>query len=276
RFFDGMLRSYDRSLQQALRHRRTTMLVSAVVLVATVALFVIIPKGFFPSEDTGQIFAITEGGQDISFEGMRDHQLALMKIVDADTNIVGYMSSIGAGGSTVSGNSGRMFMRLRPRSERPHVDQVIQSLRKKFAAVPGINAFLQNPPMIRIGGMLTKSLYQFTLQGPDLQELYHWAPIVQSRMAELPGFQDVTTDLLISSPQVLVSIDRDKSSALGVTADQIENALYDAYGQRQVSTIYAPVNQYWVIMELMPEFQRDPEALSQLYVRSTGGQLVPL
>jgi len=136
--------------------------------------------------------------------------------------------------------------------------------------------FLQNPPLIRIGGMLTKSLYQFTLQGPNLQELYRWAPIVQNRLTELPGFQDVTTDLLISSPQVFVAIDRDKSRALGVTADQIENALYDSYGQRQVSTIFAPVNQYWVIMELLPEFQRDPEALAELYIRSTGGQLVPM
>jgi HAE1 family hydrophobic/amphiphilic exporter-1 len=276
RFFDGMLRAYDCSLQHVLRHRRATMFISALVFLATAVLFVIIPKGFFPSEDTGQIFCITEAGQDVSFEGMRDHQLALMKIVNEDTNIVGYMSSVGAGGSTVSLNSGRMFMRMRPRSQRPHVDQVIQSLRHKFAAVPGINAFLQNPPLIRIGGMFTKSLYQFTLEGPDLQELYHWAPIVQARMAELNGFQDVTSDLLISSPQVVVDIDRDKARALGVTADQIENALYNAYGQRQVSTIYAPVNQYWVIMELLPEYQRDPAAISELYIRSLGGKLVPL
>jgi HAE1 family hydrophobic/amphiphilic exporter-1 len=169
-----------------------------------------------------------------------------------------------------------MFMHLTPRSKRPHVDQVIQELRTKFATVPGISAFVQNPPVIRIGGFLTKSLYQFTLQGPDLQELYHWAPIIKDRMAALDGFQDVTTDLLISSPQVVLTIDRDRAHALGVTVDQIENALYDAYGQRQVSTIYAPVNQYWVIMELMPEYQRDPAALSELYIRSSRGQLVPL
>ena len=276
RFFDGMLGTYDWSLQHVLRHRALTMLVSAVVLVATVVLFVVIPKGFFPSEDTSQAFAITEASQDISFEGMRDHQLALMKIVSGDTNVAGYMSAIGAGGSTVSGNTGRIFMHLKPRSQRPHVDQVIQELRKKFATVPGVSTYLQNPPLIRVGGMLSKSLYQFTLQGPDLQELYHWAPIIKDRMATLDGFQDVTTDLLISSPQVIVDIDRDKANALGISADQIENALYDAYGQRQVSTIYAPVNQYWVIMELMPEYQRDPEALSELYIRSTGGQLTPL
>ena len=277
RFFDGMLFLYERTLQIVLRHRFATIVLSFVVFIATAFLFVKIPKGFFPSEDTGQIFAITEAGQDISFDSMREHQLALMKIVNEDTNVINYMSSIGAGGSTVSGNSGRLFMRLKPRAHRPHVDELIQQFRRKFATVPGINAYLQNPPLIRIGGLLTKSLYQFTLQGPDLEELYHWAPIVQSALAKVDGFQDVTSDLLISSPQVKVEIDRDKSRALGITADQIENALYDAYGQRQVSTIYAPVNQYWVIMELMPEFQRDPAALSELYIRSTAtGKLVPL
>jgi HAE1 family hydrophobic/amphiphilic exporter-1 len=276
RFFDGMLGIYDRTLKIILAHRAATLLVSFVVLIATCYLFGIVPKGFFPSQDTGQVFAITEGGQDISFDAMKEHQLALMRIVKEDTNVVDFMSSIGAGGSTVSGNQGRIFMHLRPRSERPHVDEVIQELRNKFAAVPGISTFLQNPPIIRIGGFLTKSLYQFTLQGPDLQELYHWAPIIKDRMAALDGFQDVTTDLLISSPQVVLNIDRDRAQALGVSADQIENALYDAYGQRQVSTIYAPVNQYWVIMELMPEYQRDPAALADLYIRSSRGQLVPL
>jgi HAE1 family hydrophobic/amphiphilic exporter-1 len=276
RFFDGMLSAYDRTLQVALRFRRATLGIFFLTLGATLVLFVIVPKGFFPSEDTGQLFTITEGGQDYSFEGMRDHQLELMKIVNADTNVAGYMSSIGAGGSTVSLNSGRIFMRLTPRSGRQHVDQVIQELRRKFAAVPGINAFLQNPPLIRVGGMLTKSLYQFTIQGPDLQELYKWAPIVQEKMSRLQGLQDVTSDLLISSPQVVLEIDRDKASSIGVTADQIENALYNAYGQRQVSTIYSPINQYWVILELLPEFQREPAALSKLYVRSRSGNLVPL
>ena len=276
RFFDGMLFVYDRSLQFVLRYRFATIVVSGLVLAGTVYLFATIPKGFFPSEDNGQAFAITEAGQDISFDAMREHQLALMKIVNEDTNVVGYMSSIGAGGSTVSPNSGRIFMHLKPRSERQHVDQILQEFRRKFATVPGINAYLQNPPLIRVGGYLSKSLYQFTLQGPDMQELYRWGPIIQNRLSELEGFQDVTSDLLISSPQVHVEIDRDKSRALGVTADQIENALYSAYGQRQVSTIFADVNQYWVIMELKPEFQRDPEELSKLYIRSSSGRLVSL
>ena len=276
RFFDAILAIYNRSLKFVLAHPGSTLFVSFVVLIVTGYLFAVVPKGFFPSQDTGQVFAITEGGQDISFEGMKEHQLALMKLVKEDTNVMDFMSSIGAGGSTVSGNQGRIFMHLTPRSQREHVDQVIQELRQKFATVPGISTFVQNPPLIRIGGFLTKSLYQFTLQGPDLQELYHWAPIIKDRMATLDGFQDVTTDLLISSPQVVLNIDRDRAHALGVTVDQIENALYDAYGQRQVSTIYAPVNQYWVIMELMPEYQRDPAALAELFIRSSTRQLVPL
>jgi HAE1 family hydrophobic/amphiphilic exporter-1 len=276
RFFDGMLSMYDWSLQRVLRHRVMTMMVSGLVLVGTVYLFAVIPKGFFPSEDTGQMFAVTEAGQDISFESLVKHQQAVMRVLDQETNILNYTSSVGASGPTTTPNNGRVFIRLKPRSTRPHVDQLIQRLRPKLAAIPGINVFIQNPPLIRIGGSISKSLYQFTLQGPDLDELYHWAPIVQSSMATLPGFQDVSTDLQISSPQVKLAIDRDKSRALGVTADQIENALYDAYGSRQVSTIYAPVNQYWVIMEVLPEFQRDPSALSSLYVRSTTGKLVPL
>ena len=277
RFFDGMLHSYDWSLKRVLRHRLATLLVSMLVLAGTVYLFIKIPKGFFPSEDTGQMFAVTEGGQDISFESLVKHQQAVMRVLDQETNILNYSSSVGASGPTTTPNSGRIFIRLKPRSTgRPHVDQVIQRLRPKLASIPGMNVFIQNPPLIRIGGAITKSLYQFTIQGPDLNELYQWAPVVQSKMAALPGFQDVSSDLQIASPQVLVEIDRDQSRALGVTAGQIENALYDAYGSRQVSTIYAPVNQYWVILEVLPAFQRDPSALSQLYIRSSTGKLVPL
>jgi HAE1 family hydrophobic/amphiphilic exporter-1 len=275
--FDRLLHAYDRSLRVVLRHRPLTMLVSALVLAATVYLFVVIPKGFFPSEDTGQIFAVTEAGQDISFESLVKHQQAVMRVLDQETNVLNYTSSVGASGPTTTPNNGRIFIRLKPRSTgRPHVDQLIQQLRPRLASIPGMNVFLQNPPLIRIGGSITKSLYQFTIQGPDLDELYHWAPIVQSGMAALPGFQDVSSDLQINSPKVSVEIDRDRARSLGVTAEQIENALYDAYGSRQVSTIYAPVNQYWVILEVLPEFQRDPSALAQLYVRSTTGTLVPL
>jgi len=199
------------------------------------------------------------------------------RIVSGDTNVTNFTSSIGVGGSTVSGNSGRIFFRLKPRSERRlNSDQIIQELRPKLARVPGIQTFLQNPPLIRMCGTFTKALYQYTLQGADTKELYHWAPILMDKMSELRGFQDVTSDLLIANPQVTVEIDRDKTYALGLTADQIENALYDAYGQRQVSTIYAVVNEYWVVMEVEPQYQLDPAALSLLYVRSSSVKLVPL
>ena len=278
RGFDGMLHLYERSLRVVLRHRLAVMGITGLVLAATIYLFGAIPKGFFPSEDTGQIFTVTEASQNISFESMREHQTALMNLMDQETNILAnYTSAVGSGGPTATPNAGRMFLRLKPRSTgRPHVDQIIQRLRVKLNSVPGISAYLQNPPLIRIGGTFTKSLYQFTLQGPDLQELYSWVPIVQSNMAALPGLQDVNSDLQISSPQMMVEIDRDKARTLGVTAMQVENALYNAYGSRQVSTIYAPVNQYWVMLEALPERQRDPAALSKLYIRASTGRLIPL
>ncbi|MGN6384725.1 MAG: efflux RND transporter permease subunit, partial [Verrucomicrobiota bacterium] len=192
--FDGMLGIYERTLRVVLNHRLLTLGVSFLVLIATFFLLRDIPKGFFPSEDTGQIFAITEANEDISFEGMMKHQLEVMKILDTVPYIDNYTSSIGAGGSTSSGNNGRIFIRLKDRSTRPHVDQVIQDLRKKLSHIPGIAVYMQNPPLIRIGGRLTKSLYQLTLQGPNLEELYHWAPIIESNMSKLPGLQDVTTD----------------------------------------------------------------------------------
>ena len=275
--FNAMYRAYDSTLKFVLRHRPTTVAVSLLLLAATVVLFVKIPKGFFPSEDIGQIFAITEGAQGISFNSMYEHQAAVNRVISADTNVLNFTSSIGAGGSTVAANGGRIFIRLKPRSERRlHVDQIIQKLRAKLAAIPGIKVYLQNPPAIRIGGMLTRSLYQYTLQSTDTRELYHWASIIEAKMARLPGFQDVSSDLLIRTPQVNVEIDRDKAPALGVTAEQIESALYDAYGSRQISTIYTPANEYWVVMELEPKFQQDVAALSQLYIRSASGRLVQL
>ena len=283
RFFDGMRRYYEQSLQWVMRHRRATLVTSLVILVVTVILFAVIPKGFFPSEDTGQIFAITEAQQGISFDAMRQHQLAAMQIVQADTNIECFMSAIGAGGPSATLNQGRMFMRLKDRSERKlSADQIIQELRVNLSQVPGLNVFLQNPPLIRVGGNLTKALYQFSLQDTDTRELFHWAPIVMADMRKLPGLQDVTSDLQIANPQVNVEIDRDKASALGVTAQQIENALNDAYGQMQASTIYSDIAEYWVVFEVEPQFQLDPTALSQLYITSsftdTNGvpNLVPL
>ncbi|HEY7098376.1 MAG TPA: efflux RND transporter permease subunit [Terriglobales bacterium] len=274
RFFDGLLRIYDRTLQVTLRHRLATMAVSVAVLVGTVYLFIAIPKGFLPDEDQGQIFVFTEGPQGISFDSMVEHQLALTNVITEQPWVDSFMST------AAGGNAGRIFIRLKPRNQRKSAMELVQELRPKLASVTGINAFAQVLPPIRIGGQLTKSQYQFTLQTPDTNELYDYAPKLESKLRSDPQFakllQDVTSDLQVKNPQVTVDIDRDKASAVGVTAEQVEDALYTAYGQRQISTIYAPNNAYRVITELKSEYQLDPSALSMLYVRSSGGQLVPL
>jgi HAE1 family hydrophobic/amphiphilic exporter-1 len=275
--FDGMLNLYKWTLAKALDHRRTMMAVTIIITVATVFLFVKIPMGFLPTEDTGQIFAFTEAAQGISFEDMARHQKELASIVSADPNIDAFMSAVGSSGMSAANNTGRIFMRLKPFNERRlSADQIIQELRPKVSKVPGIMMFMQNLPSIRIGGTLTKSQYQYTLQSPDTDELYRSATELEGKLKTLPQLQDVTSDLQIKSPQVNVVIDRDKASALGLTAEQIEDALYYAYGSRQVSTIYAPNNQYQVILELEPRYQHDPDALSMLYIHSKTGSLVPL
>ena len=276
RFFDGLLRLYDSTLQRVLRHRRATMMVSGLLLVVTFVLFAIVPKGFLPSEDTGSIFAFTEAAEGISFDAMVQEQKALSAIVAKNPYVDNWMSSMGAGGINVAGNTGRLFIRLIPRKKRPGVDEIIQQLRSQLSVVPGIRVYPQNLPPIRIGGMLTKGLYQLTLQSPDTGELYKYAPLLQEKMRSLPGLVDVNSDLQIKNPQVNVLINRDKAATLGVSAQQIEDALYYAYGSRQISTIYAPNNEYQVIMELDPRYQMDPAALPLLYVRSNSGQLVPL
>jgi HAE1 family hydrophobic/amphiphilic exporter-1 len=205
------------------------------------------------------------------------HQTALHAVLEAEPAIDTYMSSVGAGGPNLAGNSGRFFIRLKPREERKEsADELIQKLRPKLSSVPGIQAFLMNPPVISVGGRTTKGLYQYTLQGPDTGELYRFAAILEGKMKELPNFQDVNSDLQMNNPEIRVEINRDKASALGITALQIEDALRSAYGSREVSTIYTQTNSYKVIMELLPQFQRDPSALSLLYIRSSAGKLVPL
>jgi hydrophobic/amphiphilic exporter-1 (mainly G- bacteria), HAE1 family len=277
RFFDGMLHTYERTLTRVLHYRRTVLAVTILLTIVTGFLFTKIPMGFLPSEDTGQIFAFTEAAQGISFEDMVKHQKALAAIVTEDPNIAAFMSAVGASGLSVANNTGRMFMRLKPRRERElSADEIIQELRPKVSQVPGIQMFMQNLPAIRIGGTLTKSQYQFTLQSPDTTELYRSAMELEGKMRALPQLQDVTSDLQIKNPQVNIDINRDKASALGITAQQVEDALYYAYGSRQVSTIYAPNNQYQVILELDPQYQMDPAALSMLYIQSNTGQLVPI
>jgi HAE1 family hydrophobic/amphiphilic exporter-1 len=277
RFFEGMLQAYRVSLRFVLKHRLATIVVSNLIFVVTIFLFMTFSYGFLPSEDIGQIFGFTEAAQGISFESMKQHQLAVMEVVRQDPNVDSFSSTAGAGGPSATGNLGRIFVTLKRRSERKlSADEVIQELRPKLAKIPGIQAFLQNPPPIRIGGQLTKGQYQFTLQSPEIKELSEHAPELEAKMRELPGLQDVNSDLQIKNPQVNIEIDRDKASALRVTANQIEDALYSAYGARQISTIYTPINQYQVIIELEPRYQLDPSALSMLYIRSSTGQLVPL
>jgi HAE1 family hydrophobic/amphiphilic exporter-1 len=274
--FNWMTRLYGWALRFVLRHRHLTMLVSLGILAATVELFIRIPKGFIPSEDRGQISISTEAIEGISFNSLVDHQKALASIVQKDENIAAFMSSAGARGGS-GANVGRMFVRLKPREERKlSADEVIQQLRPKLATVPGIRAYPVNPPTIQVGGIQTRSQYQLTLQGPDTEELFRCAQELRDKMQSIPDIQDIASDLQLKNPELNVIINRDQASRLGVSPGQIEDALYTAYGSRQISTIFAPDNQYQVIMELEPQYQLDPSALSMLYIRSTHGQLVPL
>ena len=274
---DGMSSAYGWMLRGVMRHRFPTMLVAAGTLVATIYLANLVPKGFIPSQDIRQLSGNTEARQDISFDAMSRLQQETAAAVAADPNIESFISFMGTGNQQASVNQGRLFIRLTPRTERKLTpEQIIQELRPKLDAVAGMRTYLTNPPLIRVGGNNSRSLYQFTLQSPDLDALYSGTAEFEKRMRALPGLSDVNSDLQISSPMLNVEIDRDRASSLGVTEEQIENALYDAYGQRQVSTIYTSVDSYYVIMEVKPEFQRDAKALGLLYIRSSGGTLVPL
>jgi HAE1 family hydrophobic/amphiphilic exporter-1 len=276
RVFKKMLDIYEKGLQWSLHHRRLVMIFSGIILLATVYLFVAIPKGFIPSEDRSAIFAFTQAAEGISIDAMLEHQQAVAAVIRQDPNVENFFSTAGARGSSTS-NTGIAFMHLKPRSQRKYsADQVIEQLRPKLAKIPGIMSFLQNLPPIQIGGRLTKAQYQVTLQSADTEELYKYAPIMEEKMHSLEGLHDIVSDLEIKNPQVTVDIDRNKAAAMGVTAEAIENTLYYAYGSREISTIYTRNNTYQVIMEVETHFQRDPSALSLLYVRSRDGQLVPL
>lgn len=277
KYFDSMFRAYEWSLKRVLEHRKAFLLLNGVILIITALIFVKIPKGFLPNEDQGTIFTITEAPQGTSFDKMKEYQTAIADVARKSPYIDAFFSSIGSGGSGTSGlNQGRMFFHLIPRSERPSSEEIIEELRPKLAEVPGVTAFMQDLPEIRLGGQLSKSAYQFTMQSPDIDELYKYAPILEEKMRGMAELEDVTSDLEIKNPQVNVEIDRDKAAVLGVSAGQIENALYNAYGDRWVSTIYAPTNQYKVIMELEPEYQMDPGALSKLYINTSNEHMIPL
>ena len=277
RGFNAMLGLYVRTLGPALRRPRQVLAFSALILAATGWLFVKIPKGFLPTEDQGLVFGFTEGAQGIGFPAMRRHQQEVAAIVRAHPDVAHVLSSAGPRGNVSVGNSGIVLAQLKPRKERKKTaDEILAELRPKIAKVPGIRAFLQIPPPIRLGGNLSKSQYQYTLQDSDTAELYKYAPMLEAKMRGLKEVQDVTSDLQLANPQLAIALNRDRASALGVSSQQIEDALYTAYGTRQISTIYAPTNQYQVIMELAPEFQANPASIAMLYVRSNKGDLVPL
>jgi HAE1 family hydrophobic/amphiphilic exporter-1 len=274
--YQGALGFYERSLAWVMDHRRAAMVFSLGILVGTVLLFRFVPKGFIPSEDTGQISGSTEAAEGTSFQSMVRHQQMVAAIIAQDPNILEFMSSVGGGGGG-SGNQGNLFIHLKPRSQRRlSADEVIRALAPRLAQVPGMRVYLNNPPAINLGGRMSKSQYQFTLQSTDIDALYDASNQLLVKVRDLPGLQDVTSDLQVRNPQVEVQINRDRAASLGITARQIEEALYNAYGSRQVSTIYTQNDQYWVILELMPQYQRDMTALSRLSVRSRTGELVPL
>ena len=278
RAFEALLHGYERSLRWVLRHRAVMFLASLLLLAGTVYLFLHIPKGFIPNEDLGAAFGVAEADEGASFAAMSRYEKAVADVIREHPHVEALFASIvgtnAASGST--SNQGRIFIKLQPRQERPGMDAVLADLRHRLAALPGVRVFLQELPTIRIGGQLTKSLYQFTLQSPNTDELYRYAREMEAKVRDLPGLQDVTSDLLLKNPQLNVVIDRDKASTLGISAEQLETALHAAYGDRWISTIYAPNNQYKVILGLQDMYQSDPAALGLLYLRSAQGQLVPL
>jgi HAE1 family hydrophobic/amphiphilic exporter-1 len=278
RFLEGgfnlLARGYESTLRIAMRHRFSTLMVALLMLVGTVYLFKTMPTGFIPSQDQGFAFGMLLGPQDSSFESMARHAKAVEDIAHRDP-------AVQDTGAFVPGplgfNSGFFFMHMKPRDQRTaSVDQIIERLRPRLFAVPGILAFVQNPPPITISGQQASNQFQMTLQSASLEDIYKWAPQLTAKMHQLPGFVDVTNDMQVSAPQLMVDIDRDRALALGVTPEQVQDGLYSAYGTREVSVIYAPADQYSVILEVLPQYQRTPDALSKLYLRSTNGSLVPL
>ena len=278
RGFDRVRNAYGVTLTWSVDHWRTMLTIAALILVLSVYLFGVIPKGFIPSEDTGQIIADTKAPEGITFDQLQALQARVANIVMRNPNIAAAMSSAGQGrGGTSGGNIGRMFIRLKPQDERrDSAEQVLQQLRKAVADVREMQVYFQNPPAIRIGSLGGNGQYQYVLQGPDLDTLDQAATSFEPRLAEVTGVQDVNSSLELSNPQVNITIQRDTAAALGVTAEQIQSTLYAAYGGSQVSTIYGATDEYQVIMELAPRYQVNMDALNALYVPTNNGKLVPL
>jgi hydrophobe/amphiphile efflux-1 (HAE1) family protein len=277
RFFDWMLRGYDRGLQFVFRHQPLTLVVTLALIVVTGVLYAVVPKGFFPEQDTGFIFGQAESRQDISFVAMVRHEEELAAILRRDPDVSGVVGFVGATGGNASENTARMFAQLRPFSERhSSAQQVIQRLRPQVAKVEDTNFFMQAAQDVTVGGRLSRTEFQYTITDTDAEELDTWAPRILDGMKKLTGLQDVATDQQIASPHVAIEIDRDAAYRLGLSMSEIDGTLYDAFGQRQVATIYSSTNQYKVILEVKPEFQQDPNALAHIFVPGANGAQVPL
>jgi HAE1 family hydrophobic/amphiphilic exporter-1 len=275
--FNGALNLYKWTLQRALHWRRIVMLVAVTTLGLTLWLLVVVPKGFIPTEDTGRLMVNIEAAQDVSFDAMVRYRGQIGEILAQNPYVENFSAYIGGSSrSSSSGNTGRIFATLTPRDQRPTAAQIAPMVRAALAGIPGVRVAVQVPPGIRIGGRSSTSIYQYTLYGTDLAELYRVAPLLLEKLREMPSLIDTNSDLLISSPQLIIDIDRDKASSLGLSAQQVEETLYSAFGARQVSTIYTPSNQYFVILELQKQYQRDPRALALLHLRNREGKLIPL
>jgi len=276
RVFDSWLRAYEWALDWVLAKKAVMLLVTLATLGGTVYLYMIVPKGFFPQEDTGFLIGVTEAATDTSFEAMKVRQQALVDVLKSDPAIDYINSTVGSGGPNPTANYGRLFIALKPQKQRDGAAAVIGRLRQKATQIPGMQAFFQSIQNLSVGGRISKSQYQYVLQSGDTESLYRVAPEMREKIAKIPGLLDVTTDLYIKNPQMTVDIDREKAAVYGVTVDQVRNQLYNAYGGRQVGTIYMPSNDYQIILEAQPEFRVDPSDLSKLYMKTANNQTIPL
>jgi HAE1 family hydrophobic/amphiphilic exporter-1 len=276
RVFDSWLRAYEWALDWVLGKKAVMLLVTLATLGGTIYLYMIVPKGFFPQEDTGFLIGVTEAATDTSFEAMKVRQQALVDVLKSDPAIDYINSTVGSGGPNPTANYGRLFIALKPQRQRDGAAAVVGRLRQKATQIPGMQAFFQSIQNLSIGGRISKSQYQYVLQSGDTESLYRVAPEMRDKIARIPGLLDVTTDLYIKNPQMTVEVDREKAAVYGVTVDQVRNQLYNAYGGRQIGTIYMPSNDYQIILEAQPEFRVDPSDLSKLYMKTANNQTIPL
>jgi HAE1 family hydrophobic/amphiphilic exporter-1 len=276
RGFDAVLRIYARSLDSVLAHKSIMLGVTLLTIAGTIGLYIVVPKGFFPIEDTGYLSGITEANSDISYAAMVEHQRQVADIIRKDPAVDYVNSTVGSGGPNSLTNNGRMLVALKPRAERDNVQTIIGRLRRNTGAVVGMQLFLQPIQNINLGGRPAKSQYQYTMQSNDTDTLYRLAPEMREKISKLEGLLDVTTDLYIKNPQVTVEVDREKAGVYGLTIDQIRQELYSAFGSRQVATIYTSANDYQVILESLPEYQTGPNDLDRIFLKTSSGLSVPL